>query len=107
MGSIDDEGRDASARRAGSASVPSAAIRRGLSGAFLDFDLLPALLSIAEKTATREQTTAAWSTFLQKTGFQARHVAPDELPAGMSVADGIAPDGWRFLERLGGSPPVG
>ena len=107
MGSINDEGRDASARGAGSASVPSAAIRRGLSGAFLDFDFLPALLSIAEKPATREQTTAAWSTFLQKTGFQARHVDPDELPQGMSIADSLAADAWRFADRVGWIGPDG
>ena len=101
MGSTNDDGREAPVRPLGSASVSSAAIRRGLSGAFLDFDLLSALLSIAEKPATREQTTAAWSALLQKTGFQARHIDPDELPAGMSVADGVAADAWRFAERLG------
>ena len=88
-------------RSLGSASVSSAAIRRGLSGVFVDFDHLPALLSIAEKLATREQTTAAWSALLENTGFQARHIDPDELPAGMSVADGVAADAWRFAERLG------
>ena len=101
MGSTNDEGRDATARAAGSPSVPSAAIRRGLGGAFLDFDHIPALLSIAEKTATREQTTAAWSTFLQRAGFQARHIDPDELPQGMSVADSLAADAWRLADRIG------
>ena len=101
MGSTNDEGGEAPVRPHGSASVSSAAIRRGLSGVFVDFDLLPALLSIAEKTATREQTAAAWSALLQTTGFQARHIDPDELPAGMSVADSLAADAWRFAERLG------
>ena len=101
MGSTNDDGREAPVQPLGSASVSSAAIRRGLSGVFVDFDHLPALLSIAEKPATREQTTAAWSALLQKAGFHSSHIDPDELPAGMFVADGVAADAWRFSERLG------
>ena len=101
MGSTYDEGREAPVRPHGSSSVSSAAIRRGLSGVFVDFDHLPALLSIAERTAKREETTGAWSVLLENTGFQARHIDPDELPAGMAVADGVAADAWRFAERLG------
>ena len=82
-------------------SHASLSLRNGLSGAFLDFDLLSDLLARAERTITRGETTADWADWLREVGFDHRHVDPDELPAGMSVADSIAADAWRFAQRMG------
>ena len=94
----DDDGESAATQ---SQSIPSTAMRRGLCGVFVNFDLLQALLTLADQTGTREETTAAWSAFLRETGFEASHVDPDELPAGTAPVDRIAADAWRFAERLG------
>ena len=59
------------------------------------------LLARAERTITRGETTADWADWLSEVGFDHRHVDPDELPAGMSVADSIAADAWRFAQRMG------
>ena len=82
-------------------SHASLSLRNGLSGTFLDFDLLSDLLARAERTITRGETTADWADWLSEVGFDHRHVDPDELPAGMSVADSIAADAWRFAQRMG------
>ena len=82
-------------------SHASLSLRNGLSGAFLDFDLLSDLLARAERTITRGETTADWADWLSEVGFDHRQVDPNELPAGMSVADSIAADAWRFAQRMG------
>ena len=81
--------------------APSVAMRGGLSGIFVDFDHLPRLLASAEATSDRIQTVAAWSAFLAEVGFEEAHIDPDEFPAGMSAADCMAADAWRFAERMG------
>ena len=96
----DDHGGSAAHARP-SPSIPSTAIRRGLCGVFVDFDLLQALLTLADRTGTREEITAAWSALLREAGFQASHMEPDELPAGMAPVDRVAADAWSFAERLG------
>ena len=73
----------------------------GISGSFLDFDLLPDLLARAESNRGRIKITANWSVFLAQVGFKDTHIDPDELSAGMSAADCMAADAWRFAERLG------
>ena len=88
-------------------STPSLSMRNGLSGSFVDFDLLPSLLVRAERSGGRERTTADWSNWLGASGFEQEHVDPDELPAGLSVADSLAADAWRFAERMGFIDPVG
>ena len=49
----------------------------GLSGLFVDFDLLPDLGRSGEGTAE----VARWSTLLEATGFDARTIEPSEVPA--------------------------
>ena len=83
-------------------------MRGGLSGIFVDFDLLPSLLARAERGEVgRVEITAAWSTYLDSVGFNQSHLDPDEFPSGMSAADCTAADAWRFAERLGLIGPSG
>ena len=82
-------------------------MRNGLSGSFLDFDLLPALLVRAERTGARAETTDDWAVWLSAAGFERKHVGPDDLPAGMSISDVMAADAWRFAERMGFIDPGG
>ena len=89
-------------------STPSVAMRGGLCGVFVDFDLLPRLLARAERGGgDRTETTADWSTFLDSVEFEQRHIDPDQLPSGLSVADRTAADAWRFAERMGFVDPSG
>ena len=82
-------------------AAPPVAMRGGVSGIFLDFDLLPRLLERAETTGTRASTVANWSAYLDEAGFEDAHIDPDEFPNGMSVADCMAADAWRCAERMG------
>ena len=88
-------------------SHASLSMRNGLSGSFLDFELLPALLARAERTGARAATTADWAGWLGAAGFERKHVGPDDLPAGMSISDVMAADAWRFAERMGFIDPGG
>ena len=88
-------------------SHASLSMRNGLSGSFLDFDLLPALLARAERTGARAETTADWAEWLSAAGFERKHVGPDDLPTGMSISDFMAADAWRFAERMGFIDPGG
>ena len=88
-------------------STPSLSMRNGLSGSFVDFDLLPNLLARAERSGGRERATADWSRWLSAVGFQHDHVDPHELPTGLSVPDSLAADAWRFAEQMGFIDPVG
>ena len=76
------------------ASLP---MRNGLSGAFLDFHLLPHLLARAEQLRGREKTTEYWAVWLHKYGWVHRHLDPDS----------IAADVWRFAQRMGFLGPRG
>ena len=87
--------------------TPSVAMRGGLSGVFMDFDLLPRLLARAQKTGQREETVADWSEFLDTVGFEEEHLDPDDLPSGLSAADCTAADAWRFVQRMGFIGPSG
>lgn len=85
----------------GSSPIASVAIRRGLSGAFADFDLLPALLGAVEDGCGREAVTRVWASYLTRAGFEHRHLDLEQLPEGLSAADSIAADVWRFAARMG------
>ena len=87
--------------------TPSVAMRGGLSGVFIDFDLLPRLLARAEKTDQREKTVEDWSEFLESVGFEEDHLDLDEFPRGLSAADCTAADAWRFAERMNFIGPAG
>ena len=88
-------------------SHASLSMRNGLSGSFLDFDLLPALLARAERTGARAEATADWAEWLGAADFERKHIGPDDLPAGMSISDVMAADAWRFAERTGFIDPGG
>ena len=80
---------------------PSVASRRGLSGLFVDFDLLPDLLQIAAAgDGSREGVTSDWSARLERGGFTDADIDHGDRPAGISVADSVAADAWRFAERM-------
>ena len=80
---------------------PSVASRRGLSGLFVDFDLLPELLQIAAAgDGSREGVTSDWSARLERGGFTDADIDPEDGPERISVADSVAADAWRFAERM-------
>ena len=80
---------------------PSVASRRGLSGVFVDFDLLPELLQMAAAGAgSREGVTSDWSARLERGGFTDADIDPEDGPERISVADSVAADAWRFAERM-------
>ena len=87
--------------------TPSVAMRGGLSGIFIDFDLLPRLLARAQKKGRREETIADWSVFLDTVGFDVEHLDLEEFPSGLSAADCTAADAWRLAERMGFIGPAG
>ena len=87
--------------------TPSVAMRGGLSGIFINFDLLPRLLARAQKKGQREETIADWSVFLDTVGFDVEHLDLEEFPSGLSAADCTAADAWRFAERMGFIGPAG
>ncbi len=78
-------------------SVPTLALRDGLSGLFVDFDLLPDLFAGLDQSSERTATVAGWSALLEASGFDSRAIDPHELPVPQPAADGA----WRLAERLG------
>ena len=92
---------DETASRLGPPAYATVSLRNGLSGSFLDFDLIPPLLARAEATSGRDETVAAWSAYLDAVGFEDAHLDPDDFPSGMSAGDCMAADAWRFAERMG------
>ena len=83
-------------------STPPASVtlRRGLSGLFLDFVLLPELLALAVAgDGAREQVTVDWSERFQRSGFSHEYIDEDDVTG--SEADAVAADAWRFAERMG------
>ena len=68
---------------------------------FVDFDLLPELLSRSVRTRTREDTIESWTTHLEAAGFDARHIDPECVPEALSLAAMLASDAWRFAEHMG------
>ena len=68
---------------------------------FVDFDLLPDLMSRSVQMQTREETSESWTAHLEAVGFEARHIDPDSVPEPLSLAAMLASDAWRFAERMG------
>ena len=86
LASVNGEPRD---------SVPTLALRGGLSGEFVDFRLLPALLADFDDSP-RNATIGRWVELLVERSFDARHIDPD----GDRLAADVAAEGaWRFANR--------
>ena len=84
-----------------SSKEPPICIRGGPSGVFVDFDLLPDLMSRSVKEQTREETIESWAAHLEAVGFEVRHIDPECVPESLSLAAMFASDAWRFAERMG------
>ena len=81
----------------GSAAVPTLALRGGLCGEFVDFGLLPALVSELNRASGDEPLTR-WAALLDEVGFDFRHIDHD----GGRPASAIAAEGaWRLASRVG------
>lgn len=77
----------------GSKAVPTLA----LCGEFMDFDLLPALVSELNRPSG-DEAVSRWAGLLDEVGFDARHIAPDGgRPASAMAAKGA----WRLANRIG------
>ena len=80
--------------------APLIGVRGGPSGVFVDFDLLPDLMSRSVQMQTREETIESWTAHLEAAGFDARHIDPEGVPESLSLAAMLASDAWRFSERI-------
>ena len=78
---------------------PPIGVRGGPSGVFVDFDLLPYLMTTCVRS--REDTIESWMIHLEAVGFEARRIDPDSVPEPLSLAAMLASDAWRFAERMG------
>ena len=78
-------------------AVPTLALRGGLCGEFVDFGLLPALVSILDR-AGDTPAASRWAGLLDEWGFDSRHIDPDD---GRSAAAVAAEGAWRMANRLG------
>lgn len=81
--------------------MPTLALRGGLSGLFVDFDLLPDLFAGLDQSSERTATVAGWSALLEASGFDSRAIDPHELPVPQPAATLAADGAWRLAERLG------
>lgn len=54
----------------------------------------------------RKEAIADWSVFLNTVGFDVEDLDLEEFPSGLSAADCIATDAWRFAERMGFVDPA-
>ena len=78
-------------------SVPTLALRGGLSGEFVDFRLLPALLADFDGLLP-SAAIGRWVELLVVRGFDARHIDPD---ADRLAAEVAAEGAWRLADRTG------
>ena len=78
-------------------TVPTLALRGGLSGGFADFHLLPALLADFDGSP-RSAAMEWWAELLVERGFDARHIDPD---GNRLAADVAAQGAWRLADRAG------
>ena len=85
----------------GTSSVPTLALRGGLSGLFVDFDLLPDLFAGLDQSSERTAAVALWSAFLEASGFDSRAIDPHEFPVEQPAATLAADGAWWLAERLG------
>ena len=68
-----------------------------LCGEFMDFDLLPALVSQLNRT-TSEDAVSQWAGLLDELGFDSRHIDPNDG----RLASAIAAEGaWKLANRIG------
>ncbi len=82
--------------------MPTLALRGGLSGVFVDFDLLPDLLAdLGQRPGERSEAIARWAAFLEAAGFDGRAIDPHESPIPQPPSTLAAEGAWRFAERLG------
>ncbi len=78
-------------------SVPTLALRGGLSGEFVDFHLLPALLAAIDGSS-RSAALRQWAELLEGRGFDDRHI---DLDGNRLAAEVAAEGAWRLAERTG------
>ena len=82
--------------------MPTLALRGGLSGLFVDFDLLPDLLAdLGQNLGDRADAIPRWAAFLEAAGFDARTIDPDEHRVPQPAATLAAEGAWRLAERMG------
>ena len=83
-------------------SVPTLTLRGGLSGLFVDFDLLPDMLAdLGQSPGERGKAIPRWGTLLEAAGVDVRLIDPDEHPVPQPPATLAAEGAWRLAERLG------
>ena len=83
-------------------SAPSLALRGGLSGPFVDFDLLPELLAdLGRLGGDRPEVLNRWSALLDSVGFDDLAINPPESVVAQSASNLAANGAWRLAERLG------
>ena len=70
----------------GVSPIPTLALRGGLSGLFVDFDHLPALLADMGRLKERRATVTRWAALLEKLRFDERHIDPDDYPVNQPEA---------------------
>ena len=78
-------------------TVPTLALRGGLSGGFADFHLLPALLADFDGSP-RSAAIGRWAELLVRRGFDARHI---DLDCGKLASETAAEGAWRLAARPG------
>ena len=81
----------------GTEAVPTLALRGGICGEFVDFGLLPALVS-ALNPERGGPAVSRWAGLLDEWGFDSRHIDPDD---GRSAAAIAAEGAWRLVNRIG------
>ena len=86
-----------SAQGKATSPIPTLALRGGLSGEFVDFDLLPALLADFDGSR-RSAAIGRWADLVAGHGFDSRHMDTDaHRPASTIAAEGA----WRLANRTG------
>lgn len=81
----------------GTEAHPTLALRGGLCGEFVDFGLLPALVT-ALNPEFDSPAVSRWADLLDERGFDSRHIDPD----GGRLASTIAAEGaWWLANRIG------
>ena len=78
-------------------SAPTLALRGGLSGEFVDFHLLPALLADFDGSP-RSASIGRFAELLVERSFDAQHIDPD---GDRQAAEVAAEGAWRLADRVG------
>ena len=76
-------------------SIPTLALRGGLCGEFVDFNLMPVLLALLDPI----HPTTHWADLLEERGFDSHHMNGPE--GERSFADVAAEGAWRLANRIG------